>query len=268
MEDEGYWGPVTSAVDWCEDNYRVTVYVAEFFNTLSSLPMVLLAAYALLLSARRQHTRSTLFYNIACVLTMAVGAGSMAFHGTLTHAGQVLDEVPMLWCICSFILVLVVVHPEPCFRAIPNRNIVVPAAVFAWASAATAVYLYSGFVVFVIMFFFSVIATIVLGYRRAMRAASPRHRVLARWLTAVAGASYLVASFVFWIPEMLFCGNRLQSDHPSVFQHLHAHAIFHLLAGASLYAFLSYAAIIQLESEGRKGDFLWNPAPVIVVVAA
>ena len=33
--------PHTSEIDWCETNYAVTPHVAEFWNTLSSLPMLL-----------------------------------------------------------------------------------------------------------------------------------------------------------------------------------------------------------------------------------
>ena len=29
-EREGYWGPTTSTLDWCEENYAVTWYIAEF----------------------------------------------------------------------------------------------------------------------------------------------------------------------------------------------------------------------------------------------
>lgn len=27
---EGYWGPTTSTLDWCEENYAVTWFIAEF----------------------------------------------------------------------------------------------------------------------------------------------------------------------------------------------------------------------------------------------
>ena len=31
------FGYNTSNVDWCEPNYEVTIYVVEFFNTVSNL---------------------------------------------------------------------------------------------------------------------------------------------------------------------------------------------------------------------------------------
>jgi dihydroceramidase len=44
----GYWGEVTSTIDWCETNYEVTHYVAEFWNTLSSLFIAWVGLYALI----------------------------------------------------------------------------------------------------------------------------------------------------------------------------------------------------------------------------
>ena len=40
-EYTGFWGPSTSSVDWCESNYEMTEYMAEFNNSLSSFSMVL-----------------------------------------------------------------------------------------------------------------------------------------------------------------------------------------------------------------------------------
>ena len=35
----GYWSPVTSTLDWCEENYILTDYVAEYciFSTFNKL---------------------------------------------------------------------------------------------------------------------------------------------------------------------------------------------------------------------------------------
>lgn len=30
VDRKGYWGPTTSTLDWCEENYVVTLFVAEF----------------------------------------------------------------------------------------------------------------------------------------------------------------------------------------------------------------------------------------------
>lgn len=38
----GFWGPVTSSIDWCERNYTVTPYIAEFGNTLTNIGFVVL----------------------------------------------------------------------------------------------------------------------------------------------------------------------------------------------------------------------------------
>ena len=38
--------PLSSPVDWCEENYAVSVHVAEWWNTLSSLVLILVALVA------------------------------------------------------------------------------------------------------------------------------------------------------------------------------------------------------------------------------
>nr|XP_004610962.1 unnamed protein product [Sorex araneus] len=63
---EGYWGPPTSTLEWCEENYAVTPYIAEFL----------------------------------------VGMGSWCFHMTLKYEMQLLDELPMIYSCCIFVYCL------------------------------------------------------------------------------------------------------------------------------------------------------------------
>ncbi|KAG2235415.1 hypothetical protein INT48_005765 [Thamnidium elegans] len=42
-----YWGPVTSTIDWCEENYIVSPYIAEFFNTITNLGFVFFSLFGI-----------------------------------------------------------------------------------------------------------------------------------------------------------------------------------------------------------------------------
>ncbi|RIB07291.1 ceramidase [Gigaspora rosea] len=91
MSREGFW-PITSSVDWCENNYVHSHYIAEFWNSVSSIAMIILGE----VGARINPCHSFRF-KLAFRLISIVGAGSFLFHGTLTSQMQALDEVPMVW---------------------------------------------------------------------------------------------------------------------------------------------------------------------------
>ena len=64
-ETSGYWENVTATIDWCEINYEVTYYVAEFWNTISNLVMILLPIYCIYWSLRQKTGEKLQKYTIS-----------------------------------------------------------------------------------------------------------------------------------------------------------------------------------------------------------
>ncbi|CAF1613322.1 unnamed protein product [Adineta ricciae] len=90
----GYWSPSTSSIDWCERNYVVTQYIAEFWNCISSFSMCILGA---ILFVRGLYNKLETRFLLSSLGFAFVGLGSAYFHGTLTHLGQMFDELPMVY---------------------------------------------------------------------------------------------------------------------------------------------------------------------------
>ena len=90
----GYWGPPSSTINWCETNYQISFYIAEFWNTLTNLGMIILSIYGIL-HCRRQGIESRYTYSFLTLLF--IGVGSWMFHMTLRFEMQLLDELPMLF---------------------------------------------------------------------------------------------------------------------------------------------------------------------------
>lgn len=82
-----YWGPSDASVHFCEDKYTHLFWIAEYYNTLSSL------CYILVGSAIRKRN-----IEISNGLIL-VGIGSILLHGTLRWYGQLIDEIAMLYTI-------------------------------------------------------------------------------------------------------------------------------------------------------------------------
>lgn len=91
---QGYWGPITSSLLWCEDKYRWSKYIAEPMNSVTNLAFIALALYG-----ARNSLRSKLpwRYTVTNLGIALVGLGSLAFHATLLYEAQLLDELPMIY---------------------------------------------------------------------------------------------------------------------------------------------------------------------------
>ena len=104
---EGFWGHPSATVDWCEPNYVFTHYIAEFFNTISSLAMVMCGLCGVYFHYNKYFEKRYLF-SFASVAV--VGIGSAAFHGTLLFTLQMLDELPMIYSALIMTYIMIEQH--------------------------------------------------------------------------------------------------------------------------------------------------------------
>ncbi|KAJ7418207.1 Alkaline ceramidase 3 [Willisornis vidua] len=100
---EGYWGSPTSTLEWCEENYAVSSYIAEFWNTVSNLIFILPPIYGAIQTYRdglekrylaaylclTGWSRGVMVSTLDSESQGPVGLGSWCFHMTLKYEMQV-----------------------------------------------------------------------------------------------------------------------------------------------------------------------------------
>ncbi|CAO3581065.1 unnamed protein product [Absidia cylindrospora] len=99
-QEDYFWGPVTSTIDWCEENYTVSPYVAEFINTTTNLSFALLSLFGIYNTIHNNCKKSFILAHLGVLL---VGFGSWCFHMTLQYEMQLLDELPMIYVGCIMV---------------------------------------------------------------------------------------------------------------------------------------------------------------------
>lgn len=133
LDREGYWGKPTSTLDWCEENYVVSYYIAEFWNTVSNIAIMLPPILAMLYFSKYRHVETR--YHVAFATTLLVGIGSWCFHMTLLFEMQLLDELPMIYCGCVMLYCIFLTDGKPNHT---NWSLIIIAVLFS--SVVTLVY--------------------------------------------------------------------------------------------------------------------------------
>ncbi|EED24287.1 alkaline dihydroceramidase Ydc1, putative [Talaromyces stipitatus ATCC 10500] len=93
----GYWSPVTSTLNWCEEDYYATPYSAEIVNSLTNLLFLLLGIKGVLNVRKHGHDK---VFEVAFYGYLLVGTGSFLFHSTLKYPMQLVDELSMIYTTC------------------------------------------------------------------------------------------------------------------------------------------------------------------------
>ena len=96
-----YWGIKDTSVSFCEDSYNKSMYIAEYYNTLSGSFYICVALPFL----------NTNINHIA-LCSIALGIGTICLHSTQRYYGQIMDESAML-SLCYLILNQINKHKYP-----------------------------------------------------------------------------------------------------------------------------------------------------------
>ncbi|KAJ2778958.1 alkaline ceramidase ydc1 [Coemansia javaensis] len=242
-----FWGERTSTIDWCEENYAVSNYIAEFWNTLTNLAMVMLAVLGACSSIRNGHgKRVTAMYAVFLV----VGLGSMCFHATLKYSTQLLDELPMLYLCATGLYAIVEID-----RKI-RYGIKVPVALALFQVAITVTYMFwvQNPIFHQAAFAATTLLTICFGYRRLgeMPVTSETRRLLQRLV--LHGFLGMCGGFLVWNIDNIFC-HRLRSYRTYVGAPLDAvlqlHGWWHILTAYGGGYLLVWVHMLRLAYAGQ-----------------
>ncbi|KAF9663471.1 hypothetical protein SADUNF_Sadunf17G0053900 [Salix dunnii] len=267
-----FWGPVTSA-EWCEKNYVYSSYIAEFFNTISIIPGILLALVGLINALRQRFEKR---FSILHISNMILAIGSMLYHATLQHIPYILpmepvdallevffspsrvvlqiaarfdevlvddlkkqqqgDETPMVWEMLLYMYILY--SPDWHYRSTMPTFLFIYGAAFAIVHAM--VRLRMGFKVHYVMLCLLCVPRMYKYYIHTKDASAKR---LAKLYLAT-----ILSGSLCWLFDRLFC--------PSIsrwYFNPEGHALWHVLMGFNSYFANTFLMFCRAQQLG------WNP---------
>lgn len=259
---EGYWGRVTSTIDWCEENYVVSRYVAEFWNTLSNVIMIFAPMVACYYGIRQKLEMPVIFSYISIIV---VGCGSWLFHMTLQYSMQLMDELPMIWG-SAFLLYGILTLEGEKGKNYPWLII----ALFAYCVAVTVMYLVNNNPVFHEIAYGFMVTGMVFGETRIIFKYPDR---TGRLLYAISFLTYM-SGFILWNIDNIFCHRlrtlRRDAVHEAATPLFECHAWWHILAGTGTYLCLLFVTYMRytILNMNPKVKFLFFVCPYVTVPAA
>ncbi|EWC43978.1 hypothetical protein DRE_01330 [Drechslerella stenobrocha 248] len=88
------WEPATSTINFCEEDYYITGYVAEVMNVITNSVYIWLSCKGAHDVFKYDHPR---IFAVCFFSYGVVGIGSILFHGTLKYSMQLIDECAMIY---------------------------------------------------------------------------------------------------------------------------------------------------------------------------
>ncbi|KAJ5883004.1 alkaline ceramidase family protein [Penicillium subrubescens] len=254
-----FWGSPSSKANFCEEDYLVTKYIAEFVNTLTNLAYVLYAIYGL--RQLRRKSNVDFFRALPYWGLMAVGICSGIFHTSLHYHTQMMDDLSMLFTTTPVLHRVLTVNSD-------RRNSSLTAIILASALAIVVAYhmatdeLLLHSVTFVASIFIIGVRTIQLINTRVPGNSVTRTQI---WGMVRFGAVIFHLGYAVWILDGWVCGflrsSRRAIGLPWAFL-LELHGWWHIFTGIGAYIFIAVIDYLVSDDEHLdvEGSFAWPAA--------
>lgn len=234
----GFWEPHTSSIDFCEPNYALSPYIAEFHNTWSSLVIALMGLVGMLYGNPLKEWNVTVMFFILFI----IGIGSAGLHSTLHWFPQSSDEIPMLWQTLSFLYVLLICQYESSINSYYLGFIFL----FITAAQTFAYYLYQQiYAVFIVSMILYTAAVILWSGYLCYKHRDDQYLVNT-WITSF--VCFVLIGFVLWVIDMNLCNSLLPIYHQ--LYGLTLHILWHLFAGLGTYFLINFFVGFRLKCLG------------------
>ncbi|GAB4851886.1 hypothetical protein Ancab_031285 [Ancistrocladus abbreviatus] len=235
MEDgiSSFWGPVTSTVECCEKNFVYSSYIAEFFNTISNIPGVILALIGLINALRQRFEKR---FSVLHLSNMALAIGSILYHATLQRMQQHSDETPMVWELLLYLYILY--SPDWHYRS------TMPTFLFLYGAAFAVVHqlVHLG-IAFKLHYLLLCLLCIPRMYKYYIYTSDLLAKRLAKLYLVT-----LVLGCLFWVCDRVFC-----KEISSWCFNPQGHAWWHVFMGFNTYFANTFLMFCRAQQRG------WNP---------
>ncbi|KAK3328715.1 ceramidase [Apodospora peruviana] len=246
----GAWGPSTSRANFCEEDYVISFYVAEFVNSLTNLAYI----YPALKYMYGRGSGGILRPNVdfMSISLLVLGVGSFLFHASLRHTLEFVDELSMLGLTWSMLHAAYTAHQSPTVA----RTISIALAVFH--IPFLAFYVWSSEIIVQVIGFVGAIVLIGLRthhllHRPELPKDKSRDWIIRTW-TAVAIS---LLGYLLWNIDLKYCTElrnlRHQVGLPWAWL-FEFHGWWHVLTAVGAGQFTNIMREVQGETGGRKRE--------------
>lgn len=250
---DGFWGEITSTIDWCEENYVLSFYVAEFLNTTTNLIFIILATFAIVHAYINKLEPRFIFTGFGF---LTVGIGSWFFHMTLKYHFQLLDELPMIYATC---IPFWSVFSE--FRS-KQVSVFIGIGIFMAANTLTLVYLYVknptlhqaayGILNFCIIF---------RSYQLSNKYVLDKNAKANLQSTLIWGLGLFLLGYMVWNVDIHFCGHLRDARRFVGIPYgvvLEGHGWWHIFTGLGIYYYLVYQEYLRCFLTGTEKFYTYK----------